>query len=196
MAVLKYYDGSDWEPVVSALQGPTGATGVTGATGPTGANVGKILQVVQTYYKTIETINSSTFAATGISASITPTSASSKILVMVNIVASSQTDSYGGFRLYRNDSEVTGANSDEATGSNKNLFINYAHRDADAAYESDTFCQNYLDSPASTASQAYTIYWAKLYGGIMQINGPYQVDTGNTYINFAPSSITLMEVGG
>ena len=41
MAVLKYYDGSAWEPVVSALQGPTGpsvtgATGATGVTGPTG----------------------------------------------------------------------------------------------------------------------------------------------------------------
>ena len=41
MAILKYYDGSAWEPVVSALQGPTGpsvtgATGATGATGPTG----------------------------------------------------------------------------------------------------------------------------------------------------------------
>ncbi len=202
MAVLKYYDGSDWEPVVSALQGPTGPTGATGATGstgptgPTGTDVGKILQVVQTYYKTTETINSSTFAATGISASITPTSASSKILVMANIVTSSQTDTYGGFRLYRNASEVTGANSNQATGSNINLFINYAHRDADAAYESDTFCQNYLDSPASTASQAYTIYWARLYGGIMKINGPHFTDTGNTYINFAPSSITLMEVGG
>jgi hypothetical protein len=41
MAVLKYFDGTDWEPVVSALQGPTGpsvtgATGATGVTGPTG----------------------------------------------------------------------------------------------------------------------------------------------------------------
>ena len=36
MAVLKYYDGSDWEPVASALVGPTGATGSTGVTGPTG----------------------------------------------------------------------------------------------------------------------------------------------------------------
>lgn len=41
MAILKYYDGSAWEPVASALQGPTGpsvtgATGATGATGPTG----------------------------------------------------------------------------------------------------------------------------------------------------------------
>ena len=38
MAVLKYYDGSDWEPVVSALQGPTGPTGSDATmTGPTGA---------------------------------------------------------------------------------------------------------------------------------------------------------------
>jgi hypothetical protein len=46
MAVLKYYDGSDWEPVVSALQGPTGptgATGATGVTGPTGPNPGLTL---------------------------------------------------------------------------------------------------------------------------------------------------------
>jgi hypothetical protein len=40
MPVLKYYDGVNWEPVVSALQGPTGPTGndatMTGPTGPTG----------------------------------------------------------------------------------------------------------------------------------------------------------------
>jgi hypothetical protein len=37
MAVLKYYDGTDWEPIVSALQGPIGPTGPTGPTGATGA---------------------------------------------------------------------------------------------------------------------------------------------------------------
>jgi hypothetical protein len=36
MPVLKYYDGSNWEPVASALQGPTGPTGSTGSTGITG----------------------------------------------------------------------------------------------------------------------------------------------------------------
>jgi hypothetical protein len=35
MAVLPYSDGTDWEPVASALQGPTGPS-ITGATGPTG----------------------------------------------------------------------------------------------------------------------------------------------------------------
>jgi hypothetical protein len=42
MPVLKYYDGSDWEPVASALQGPTGPTGV--AVGlPTGGATGAVL---------------------------------------------------------------------------------------------------------------------------------------------------------
>ena len=50
MPVLKYYDGSDWEPVVSALQGSTGPTGadstVTGPTGPTGVGGGSVADVL------------------------------------------------------------------------------------------------------------------------------------------------------
>jgi hypothetical protein len=48
MAVLKYYDGSDWEPVASALVGPTGAVGVTGATGPTGSDASSGLTLINT----------------------------------------------------------------------------------------------------------------------------------------------------
>ena len=55
MAVLKYFDGSDWEPVVSALQGPTGPTGAastitgpTGATGPTGSDASSGLVLINT----------------------------------------------------------------------------------------------------------------------------------------------------
>jgi hypothetical protein len=45
VAVLKYHDGTGWEPVVSALQGPTGSTGPTGvAVGlPTGGATGASL---------------------------------------------------------------------------------------------------------------------------------------------------------
>jgi|LakMenE01Jun11ns_1017448.scaffolds.fasta_scaffold9933583_2 hypothetical protein len=49
MAVLKYYDGTDWEPVASALVGPTGATGATGSTGPTGPNPGLTLIKTETF---------------------------------------------------------------------------------------------------------------------------------------------------
>jgi hypothetical protein len=50
MPILKYYDGSDWEPVASALQGPTGVTGPTGvATGlPTGGVTGAVLAKTST----------------------------------------------------------------------------------------------------------------------------------------------------
>jgi len=48
MAVLKYYDGTDWEPVASALVGPTGATGVTGPTGATGATGSSGLVLINT----------------------------------------------------------------------------------------------------------------------------------------------------
>jgi hypothetical protein len=49
MAVLKYYDGTDWEPVASALVGPTGSTGVTGPTGATGPNPGLTLIKTETF---------------------------------------------------------------------------------------------------------------------------------------------------
>ena len=57
MAVLKYYDGTDWEPVASALQGPTGPTGATGATGAigntgaTGPNPGLTLVIASSVTK-------------------------------------------------------------------------------------------------------------------------------------------------
>jgi|LakMenE01Jun11ns_1017448.scaffolds.fasta_scaffold9664909_3 hypothetical protein len=82
MAVLKYYDGSDWEPVASALVGPTGATGVTGATGPTGATVGKILQVVRATDATGRSTTSTTFVDASISVTITPTLNTSAILLI------------------------------------------------------------------------------------------------------------------
>ena len=56
MAVLKYYDGSDWEPVVSALVGPTGSTGVTGSTGPTGPNPGLTLIKTETIGTTVSSV--------------------------------------------------------------------------------------------------------------------------------------------
>ena len=176
---------------ISQIENASLATGV-----PSSAKLpaGTVLQVVQTFYKTTETYTSTSFTATGVSASITPTASTSKILVQVMLQASGTSDTYGGFRLYRNGSEVTGATSNAGTGSSTNAFIQYTHRDTDASYELATFSNAYLDSPASTSAQTYTIYCAMKYGAAIKINGTYTVDTGNTYTTFAPSSITLIEV--
>jgi hypothetical protein len=64
MAVLKYYDGSDWEPVASALVGPTGSTGVTGSTGPTGPNPGLTLIKTETFSAVSSVSVDNVFSAT------------------------------------------------------------------------------------------------------------------------------------
>jgi hypothetical protein len=114
MAVLKYYDGSNWEPVVSALQGPTGPTGATSPTGATGATgvavglptggatgtvlvktsnadyatawatAGKVLQVVSATTTTSTGTSSTSFQDSGLSVSITPSATSSKVLIIVS----------------------------------------------------------------------------------------------------------------
>ena len=51
---------------------------------------GHVLQVVETSYKTAATFNVADFTATGVTASITPSSSSNKVLVMVNLILAVQ----------------------------------------------------------------------------------------------------------
>ena len=64
--------------------GPTGPQGIQGLTGPAGPE--KIVQIVRGSTSSIitATINSNTAVSTGLSATITPTSASNKILIFAN----------------------------------------------------------------------------------------------------------------
>jgi len=169
--------------------------GITYPNSTTQNSAGAVLQLLQTYYKTTETLASNTWTATGLSATITPKFATSKIFVMVTINASTGSDTYGAFKLYRNGAEVTGATSNQSSGTPPNSFI------AIPAIYGQTWtyslANNYLDSPATTSAQTYTLYWARTYNtGTLYMNRPATVDTGNTYTVFAPSSITLMEVAG
>ena len=73
---------------------------------------GHILQVVETSYKTAVTFNVADFTATGVTASITPSSTSNKVFVMVKLdIGSSDGGSAEGSRtrLYRGDYNLTGA---------------------------------------------------------------------------------------
>jgi len=116
---------------------------------------GAILQVVQATHSTAVNINTSTYTDTGLTGSITPTSASSKILVMINQQARNATSnpSFLGCRLklLRGSTSIfdfanptTGQDSFEITADNGgNVRI--------AGYISVM----YLDSPATTSSITY-----------------------------------------
>lgn len=168
------------------------------AVGAARANLGPgtVLQVVQSYIRGAHTATtSSSYVTTGLSASITPSSASNKILVTVSLTFSADTDTYGVFNLYRNGSELVNARSSTAGGSRQNGFMSITMRDGDSRFEMEEKTKMFLDSPNSTSAQTYEIYWKRTYGGTIILGRPIE-DSDNAYVIQTPFAITLMEIAG
>ena len=111
------------------------------------AQGGRILQVVNATYSTSATNSTSTYADTGLSASITPASSSNKILVFVNQVGCGKENGNTGsklqLKLMRNSTDIcTFENSASFTLTDVRNYIGSC---------STTF----LDSPATTSSVTY-----------------------------------------
>jgi hypothetical protein len=160
----------------------TESTGIKWATPAAG---GKVLQVVTATTRTTTTIATTTFTDTGLTASITPTSDTSKVMVLVT----------QAFELYRAGSTVQ-AGSILKRGSttvwdgdeiNKyslpGLFTNAS---MSALQWSGQVVVSYLDSPATTASTTYKMQMALASTGAS--------DNLATNKNVT-STITLLEIG-
>lgn len=137
---------------------------------------GTVLQVVQTAYSTQFTTTSTTPVTTGISATITPSSASSKILMLLvcNGIYAQGVANY--FTVFRNGSNIAPGGGNNPMGE---LYCNVANVLANVP-------NTYLDSPASTSAQTYTLYFWTSSGTAMLNQGNVN---GNT-------TITLMEIAG
>jgi hypothetical protein len=118
----------------------TGTVAVQGGTG-----VGKVLQVVSTTKSDVFTTTSASYVdVTGLSTTITPSSASSKILVLANISYSASGGRDGNFQLLRGSTVIpTGV-----TGS----VLNGAY-----TFSMFSLAQSFLDSPATTSATTYKI---------------------------------------
>tara|TARA_A100001391_G_C4906880_1_gene235276 strand:- start:96 stop:635 length:540 start_codon:yes stop_codon:yes gene_type:complete len=162
---------------------------------PTGGG-GGIIQTVQTV-KTSQFvyIGADTWVAiTGLTANITPTSTSSKIMIDVMIgTQSAWQDNYGiQYRVYRGGSVITGAIGDTNGGQTRCLAAsrNYANSN----YQS--VIMKYMDSPSSTSQQTYAVYGLLEDGGdrlVVNSSGGY-LTTTNDDVPTAISTITLSEV--
>jgi len=156
----------------------TAATGLKWATAAGGG--GKILQVVDATTTTQTTIASTSYTDTTITATITPTLSTSKILVIVSapIWLSSSTTNTG----YANARLVRGATTlDTHTAL-------YMENTGNSAY-SDIMRYNlsYVDSPATTSSTTY-----KMQSAMNSTANSRQVQW---QFNSEKSSIILMEIG-
>jgi hypothetical protein len=179
--VTTYYTGSAWANLdTTGMTNPMTTTGDTiysssgstparlgigtagqvltvnsGATAPewaAPAGGGKVLQVVQDTDTSGFSTASTTYQDTGLSVTITPSSASSKVLITVAGVqgyfvhSGSQTAAYGNFRLVRTSTqlqEVIGGAYGLASSSGKTFYF--------------TPNFGYLDSPATTSATTYKV---------------------------------------
>jgi hypothetical protein len=152
------------------------STTATGLKWAAAAGGGKVLQVVQGTTST-EVANSTTsYADTTLTATITPTSATSKVLVFANhngcSKASGSADSYLQIQLLR------GATS---------LAISYGgYTASNLRLDVGTNTITYLDSPSTTSATTYKTQFKQAISAVasvsVQRDGPF-------------SSITLIEIG-
>ena len=136
---------------------------------------GSVLQVVQGTSTTQATTTSGNWDSTGLTASITPIATTSKILILVSGGmeggASGSGDQRMGFKIYRGASSIEASTGGKVLYLTPNLYIpiNYIA----------------LDSPSTTSSTTYTLYFKLL--------------SGNTTLSFCRDSaettnIILMEI--
>jgi hypothetical protein len=154
------------------------ATGLKWATASGG---GKVLQVVQGTYQTAVAITSTTNTDTGLSASITPSSVSSKILVIATLdpyYSSDSTYCGGVIRLMRGATSIYA--STNTTGA---LHMNNTTTSVPRIGGLQTL--TYLDSPATTSSTTY-----KTQARIYQATNNMEVG-----FNSYPNVILLLEIG-
>jgi hypothetical protein len=148
---------------------------------------GHVIQVVQDILSTQETISvgtNGTYYDTSLSASITPSSTSSKILVMVNVGA------VGGsadllFRLYRDSTPLDGTGSASYQST-------MAIRNNGNELLQGTPSMTYLDSPSTTSATTYSLKVSATGDSItIKLN-----DRPISPAFCAVSTLTLMEIAG
>ena len=151
---------------------------------------GKILQVVQTLKTDETTTTSATFVdISGMTVSITPSAATSKVLLFVTVNVNGGDLYMINMRLMR-DSTPIFIGDQAATSRARSTFV---HRIKDAQ-SSLAHSGQYLDSPSTTSATTYKVQWAQEAGETARLNFP---TAGSDIFKYGTTSstITAMEVG-
>lgn len=161
------------------IDGTTGVSAVqAGAVTTSDLPAGTVLQVVQgTLTSTIST-SSTSFVTTNLSASITPSSATNRILAIVSMADCliDTVSKNGCATLYRGATNLSPAGSSVTNG------MASLRSESGAIQTNISF--SYLDSPSTTSSTTYTVYFA-----ILAAAATFNINNIGT-----ASTIILMEI--
>ena len=141
-----------------------------------GLPAGSVLQVVNATLTSAASTTSSTFQNTSLTASITPSSTSSKILIIASAsMYTSNSATQGAATVFRGN----------ASGTNLGHSVyGFGAAQSGAGTVKNNVAVNYLDSPATASSQTYTVCIASTDNS----------NTINININGETSTLTLMEI--
>lgn len=158
--ILAIWNGTAWRQLAAATK------------------TGSVLQVVTATYSTQLISSTATYADTGLTATITPSSTSSKILVMVQqggvLKNTSSADAACNVRLMRDATQLVAVVEIGKNGTNNYNSVGNTPI-------------TYLDNPATTSAVTYKTQYASYNG---YTNGAYVQYAGNL------STVTLMEIAG
>jgi len=153
---------------------------------------GKVLQVVQTVKTSVFSTSSSSYTdVTGASVSITPSSASNKILILINGEYSGGDDSFGYLKVLRDSTDLSVG---DLRGSEQRATMSASPRTAGGASNNVTraFGCNILDTPSSTSSVTYKLQLKATNSSTIVIGGSSSTSDGNR--SSVPTFLTAMEI--
>jgi hypothetical protein len=135
---------------------------------------GSVLQVVNATFSNQINTSSATYIDTGLTASITPTSSTSKIMCFVDMVGVGKdtNNAYVGFKLLRGATVIV------------TFELQAGWTNSSASIDIGSCSTNYLDSPATTSATTYKVQ----YSNVTAVGNAYAQISGPT------STITLMEI--
>jgi hypothetical protein len=167
------------------------ATQLTGTIAAAALPAGSVLQVVSTTKTDTFSVSTPNFVdVTGLSVSITPSSASNKILVHCGVGFGASGAATHGYRLVRDSTAICIA---DAASLRPRLSSGYlVPNSEEIQHNSVTF----LDSPATTSATTYKIQAFGTYSGVWYLNRSESDRDNANYDGRTASTITVMEIKG
>lgn len=174
-----------------AVSGTILTTGSSGQSIPKAAlPTGSVLQVASTLKQDTFTTSSTSYTdVTGLSVSITPTSATSKILVTAVIsLTNTNTSGYNTRGAILRDSTIIGAGTPSGNRPAGSFFIQ-----SSTTRTVTPISMTVLDSPATTSATTYKVQIATESGGTAAVGRVYD-DSDSASVPRLACSITVMEI--
>tara|TARA_B100001057_G_scaffold420513_1_gene440924 strand:+ start:232 stop:807 length:576 start_codon:yes stop_codon:yes gene_type:complete len=155
---------------------------------------GKILQVKQTFLNTAVSISGTTSYAdiSGFSVSITPTSASNKILVIVQMNVSSSGEYI--LKLVRTAGGSTSDIGNSTAGNYTSFTGGFQNTTNGGYYDFHDKNLNFLDDAQSTSEHVYKVQWSNITAVSTYLNRTAYSTSAVNYSYSGSSTITVMEV--